>query len=340
MPDKNIISMMRPLDAWMGKARNCMQEGDFLSASRYYRKALDMQYHPVILLELAYAYFSLHSHESCQHLIWEALRRYPLDGEWCFLTAINALNMGDHALGKAALTAYMVLDPQGDHAASVSEMLTSYPFRNLKAVKRGKRAFVRGKYAGNDVDKWIRADACDPTGRSAVMCAELLADQDPEWALRYVQIAFKKGVPRDLRTKLHLTESVCYRLMGHLPESRVAWEKAGMCAAEMSEVESMVRTAIKMDEAALAEELLEGWEEHIPFSAQLLRLQALAAAALGKDEAPYISRLHHVDPFHPRITQSDEEMQQTLMQKRSMIWERISPLAVIPSEGEETDEVY
>ena len=332
----NVISLVRPLDDWMKKARTAMEEGEFLSATRFYRKALDTRHHPVILLEMAYAYFSLHSFETVEHLIWENLRAYPLDGEWCFLIALSAMNMGDHALARDALCAYLFIDPEGDHRDSAVSMLTTFPWKKTEPPPHGARAYTILRRHGNEIDRMLQAARMDPGGRCDARCAALLADRDPVWALHHVKLAQQKGVPRDCLVEVQLACMKSYHAMGHLQESRVAWERAGAACTEQSQVEDMVRAAIFCKEFGWAQELLDAWMHHIPCSAHLLRLYILLLEHRHMDEESAVmrKRLFYVDPWHPLRTQTHQQAEQTLRNKRSMINERLQPLCIAAREGD------
>lgn len=335
MPD-NIISLIRPLDDWILKARGAMEDGDFLTATKFYRKALSLRRHSVILLEMAYAYFSLHSYETVEHLIWDNLTTYPLDGEWCYLAALNAVNRGDHDLSQDALKAYLFMDPEGDHAKSAVKMLTSFPWKKLVPPAYGARAYTLFRRYGQDKNLMCHAARRDPGGRCDVRCARLFAKEEAETALLHVHAALEKGVPRDMLPEMHIACFIAYHRLGHTAESRVAWEKAGAACVEMDSIEDMVRAA--MDEGLFdwAEELVDAWLEQMPCAAHLLRLKILLFDRQGKqkESGAVKNQLTAIDPFHPLRYSTPEETEQTILSKRSMISERIRALVLTAEEGD------
>ena len=332
MDKDNIISLLSPLNDWMLRARAAMESGDYLKAAHMYLQALKMQEHPVIRMELAYAYFSMHCYETVDNHVYEALQYSPLDGEWCFLIAMCALNRDDLDFAKKALEAYLQLDPRGEHVKSVVEMLETFPWHRGEAPKRGHRAQVLLRQAGQDADKVFRACRCDPTGGAFLRMAELMLPRDVDSALHYLQKALQKPLNKRQHQRHQLLQSRAYHVLGHFAESEAAWQKSALLCDHFDELDSMVEAAADMGKLPWAEELVEEWLAAMPHSVHLLRLHMQVLEGMGKNTLPVRRQLKHVDPFNAALRLSGPEAKQETERKRAFIRERVEPLALDEAE--------
>lgn len=327
MAKDNIISMVQPLNAWMQRARTAMENRQYLSAARWYHQALKMQDHPVIRLEMAYAYFSMHCYETVYHHLYRALQSHPLDGEFCFLLALCAINKGDVDMGRQALQAYLCLDPEGDHRAGVQEMLEHFPWHKYAPPLRGNRARALLK-RNQSTYHLCHAARVDPTGKSAVLLSHRLMKSHPQQAMALLQQAQKKGVPRSVGCLHQATLMEGYLALGYPQEAQIAWSRACDACETFDQVEQLVDAAIRASKAPWAEELLDDWLLTLPDSVHLHRLRIRLFRALGQPIQGARQALKNIDPDNFALRYPDKLAAKLRQQEEKFLSDRIRPFCL------------